>query len=502
MGSYVNTPLHIKYSDIKLSENVSLSSQQYKGVSIKNTNVRCVSELLDRPLEKSDYGIEIGSGSYIEKSPYIFLKTGVLQDFSYLIRVESKSFEYMAGTQTNRDAISTLNLKKGDLLVSKDANVGEIVILDSDYPNALMSSGLHRLPVQENLKLYVMAFIKHKFIREQLNFLVPSGSTIRHGKDSILRCVIPFSNQNEDEVIEYVSVLLKAIIEKELKIKERYKDELNFIELELNNNQSAKRVDTPKLTLSRLRDNNRLDATFYNDSFNKSKSLFKNYAFGSETISDLGITFSRGQNLQISNIGNSIYSNTKQKGFYTLILPKNFLSEGVAKKREYLGNSNKLITLEKGTVIFGAEGTFRSIAVLDDVESLITNIHGIIMKSSNNSVVDLLYVKILLDYMRDKNMLSSFAVGGNGGSLAYEYWKEIRFPKFPQQKREILTNFFYTNTKYKPNTDNINAFIEYDKNFNEVAGIYDLDKAKQYLQDLLDLTLEKIINDEVVEIKY
>ena len=45
-----------------------------------------------------------------------------------------------------------MNLKEGDLLISKDSNIGEIVILDKDYPNHMLSSALYRLPVIEKNK--------------------------------------------------------------------------------------------------------------------------------------------------------------------------------------------------------------------------------------------------------------------------------------------------------------------------------------------------------------
>lgn len=31
-----------------------------------------------------------------------------------------------------------MNLKEGDIIISKDSNIGEIVILDKDYPNYML----------------------------------------------------------------------------------------------------------------------------------------------------------------------------------------------------------------------------------------------------------------------------------------------------------------------------------------------------------------------------
>ena len=48
-------------------------------------------------------------------------------------------------------------------------------------------------------------------------------------------------------------------------------------------------------------------------------------------------------------------------------------------KIEYLGNPNLLKTLNRGDLIFGAEGfeKGRSIVVVEDINNYITNIHGI-----------------------------------------------------------------------------------------------------------------------------
>ena len=81
-----------------------------------------------------------------------------------------------------------MNLKEGDLLISKDSNIGEIVILDKNYPNHMLSGAIYRLPVKNEWRYYLLAFIKHKIFREQLDYMVPKGATIRHAKTLFLDC--------------------------------------------------------------------------------------------------------------------------------------------------------------------------------------------------------------------------------------------------------------------------------------------------------------------------
>ena len=97
-------------------------------------------------------------------------------------------------------------------------------------------------------------------------------------------------------------------------------------------------------------------------------------------------------------------------------------------------------------------------------------------------------------------MIDAYAVGGNGGSLAIKYWNYLKFPNFPLEIEKKITSLYYNNLEqYNIDEYNFGRFKEYDRKFNEKAGIYELDKSRKYLQKLLDSTIEKIAND--IEVK-
>ena len=54
-----------------------------------------------------------------------------------------------------------------------------------------------------------------------------------------------------------------------------------------------------------------------------------------------------------------------------------------------------------------------------------------------------IYIKQILDYYRSKGIIDMMSVGGNGGSLAQKYWKNIIFPNFSEQKLNELTKLYY-----------------------------------------------------------
>ena len=200
---YIDIPLYTTFNDIS-SKDFSLSATQYKSFCIKNKNVLSVRDFLSRDLKRSDLGAEVGSDAYVEESNYFFIKTKALQADTYLLETNKESVQ-------NITPMSFVNsdLKKGDLLISKDSNVGEIVILDKDYPNTMLCSGIYKLPIADK-KYYLLAFIKNNIFRQQIEFLVPRGSTIRHGKTKFLDCLIPLPNKNSANTIRYIELLMQA----------------------------------------------------------------------------------------------------------------------------------------------------------------------------------------------------------------------------------------------------------------------------------------------------
>ena len=227
---YIDVPIFTTINDIK-NRKFTLSATQYKTFNIKNKNVMTIRDFLDRDLNKKDQGNDPGGDAYVKKSDYIFIKTKALQNYSYLLDKTKDSIEYITPF-----AFQNQELKKGDLLISRDSNVGEIVILDKDYKNAMLCGGIYKLPISKN-KYYLLAFVKNSIVRDQIDFMVPRGSTLRHGKTIFLDCEIPMPNISKDETILYIENLMKAIINKEEEIQKKHEEILKLIDEELKNNQ-------------------------------------------------------------------------------------------------------------------------------------------------------------------------------------------------------------------------------------------------------------------------
>jgi type I restriction enzyme S subunit len=368
----------------------------------------------------------------------------------------------------------------------------------------MLSGALYKLPITKN-KYYLFAFMKHSYFRNQLDLIVPKGSTIRHAKTLFLKCKIPLPNKkaNSAGVIEYVELLVQAVLNKETMIKAKHQRIFTTICSELaryqKNNQFI--YDYPKYNT--IRNNNRIDAGIYSEYLCKNDFIVKNYKYGYSNINQLGFKISRGQNLQVSCIGASVYSNEYQEDFYTVIKPMHISIFGIDFSREYLGNSKVLKTLKKGDIVFGAEGfqKGRSIVIVDEKDKTITNIHGITLHHINNDIDLSIFVKCFLDYLRTVGLIDIFAVGGNGGSLAMKYWDIIPIPNFPREKQKEISEIYNKPVKYPRNISLWN-FLEMDQQWNQDSGILDIDRSTKKMKKCLDDILDKIINNKNVDIKF
>lgn len=500
-NSYIKVPSSISFSHI-VEKGFTLSSSQYMDLVMPNKNFRYVRDFLSRPLQRKDLGNEVGSLNYIGQSTHYFLRTKALQQHSFLPEITNETaLPIMPNTFVK------MNLKKGDLIISKDSNIGEIVILDKDYPNFMLSGALYKLPVNQN-KYYLLAFIKHPIFREQLDFMVPKGATIRHAKTLFLDCKIPIPNHNVENTIKFIELLTQAIIRKEQLIKERHQTILQRIEQELLNNQKPKEFQFKLPTIKEIEEVGRLDTGLYSFDYKKLNFIIKNYLYGSNPITKMNsgaVSITRGQNLQESNIGKSIYSERPIKTFYKLCLSKEFNSFSTIKKFSYIGNSLKLKEIKKGEIIFSCRGNMgRCIIFCEDVENTITNIDNVHISFDKQDLYKNIFISQFLTFLKTKQYITKIANTGSGAdSFTIYQFDLLDIPNFPDAKqKEIATLYHNPESVYEPDIFTLENFLEKDDAFNETAGIYELDKTAKQLKHLLNKTIDDVINDRAVDIKF
>ena len=480
------------YKDI-INNNNKLSPSQLMTLFIANKNTVNVRNLLSRDLRVSDKGEEVGSTNYISQSTKYFIKTKALQSNSFLLHLTKEST-----TPIRPQSFKNFDLKKNDILISKDSNIGEVAILDKDLPNYMVSGAFYKLPVIEN-KYYLFALLKHKYFKDQLSLLAPKGVTIKHAKTLFLDCKIPLPKNNHKEIMNYVELLTQAIINKEKEVSLKHKKILKSIEKELLRNQKNIKSKTETVTFKNLQRGNRVDAGYYCEDYNQKQSLVEDYKYGAKELEKWGYSIKRGQNLQVSQIRESIYSDLPRNNFYTLIRPTNFSDFGTVEKFEYLGNSDNLSTIESGDVIFSVEGTVgKSVLFINPEGDWITNIHGIILRKKDYSLQENAFVSCFLRYLRHIGIFDYISVGGQGGSLAKKYFKDIKVSIFPKEKQKEIADLYHLQVEYPKSLDK-NNFLSKDTDWNKKAGIIQIDESIKNTKKHLNKIIDKIINNKKMD---
>ncbi len=486
----------VSYKSILEAKN-NLAPSQLKVLAFNNKNYRHVRDLLSRELKKEDNGLEVGSANYIRKSPNYFIRAKGLAEDSFLPNLSGESVKPI-----RPQVFVNYQLKEGDILISKDSNIGETIILDKDYPNYMPSGAIYKLPVEKN-KFYLLAFLKSPIFKNQLDLMVPKGATIRHAKTLFLDCKIPFPNQkNSVEVVEYIEVLMKSVIEKEKATREKNETIFQLIDRELREHQGGQKYTYIPPTLSDLKIRKRLDTGMYGEDYQSMSFLIKNYANGNSTFGELGYKISRGQNLQVTAIGRSYYSEIDRPNFYHLLLSKNFTDWMTAEKCSYLGNPKKLKTIKEGDVIFSCRGDLGRIVIFcEKTENTITNIDNVHITNADSTLENKIFVGAFLNYLRRVGYLSLISITGSGADSFTKYQFElIRFPNFSAMAQKKIAGLFLNPVEY-PKTSLHNFEVEHKK-WNLSAGVYDLDKSMKKIKVHLNEVLEQIVENEKVDIDF
>ena len=424
-------------------------------------------KLLSRKLSKKDNGVEVGSINYIKNSPKIFIKAKSLSEKSYLLSLENETFEYI-----RPQVFKNISLKKGDLIISKDSNIGEVGFVWDDMPNAMLSSAMYKLPISK-YKYYIASFLKSSLFRNQLNILVPKGATIRHAGVKFLDCLIPFSDDNK--VTEFLDLISKYVVLIEIKMREKEEKIFDVIDKDLKEHSTQKNRESLNcVQISELMNENRLDVGMYSEDYRRIQDLINNYDNGVFSFDELGYSISRGQNLQVSSIGKSIYSNKNLHDYYCLILSNSITNHMTFHTDNYLGSKKQLKVIKKGDIIFTCRGNLGKCFVLCNDLKAITNIDNVHISSKKHSLEENIALACFLHYLQIINHLNNIAIQGSGADSFTKYhFDKIKIPNFKQKIIKELSNIYNHDFKFSisENED------DFTKTINSL-GLYQLELLK------------------------
>ena len=144
-------------------------------------------------------GIEVGSNAYCDRSKGIlFLRVSNLSKEG--LKMGSSDKYIFKGIYEKLRSI--YEPKKGEVLFSKDGTIGTAVVVDSDFPRCIISSGIVRICIKEEFNPFYLAFVLNSTITQFQVAREKTGSVIEHLRFSMLREIkVPKLSQQQQEEI-------------------------------------------------------------------------------------------------------------------------------------------------------------------------------------------------------------------------------------------------------------------------------------------------------------
>lgn len=495
MKSYIIKPKSVKKSEILRNE-YSFSGFSYRFVESKNKNYFPLgsNEILDKNVK----GFEPGSKEYIDFSENYFVRISEMDDLNFTFTTSKDTKKIRPVENSNKSKI----INQGDICYQTASNVGNVCIYDGK--KAFYNSHIRKLVFKKN-KYYIFAILKSAFGKEQVDASGSIKGVDNFREEYLLNTKIPFPNtanhQNPEKVENLVSLIVQNIIDKEEQIKLKNKQIDELIEKELKENQKTGSFSYKYPRISEIKEETRLDTGLYEKEFKEIDFLISNYEGGFFSLLSK-YTASRGQNLQISNIGESIYSDNEKLNFYRLFTNVELTDDRTISGYRWLGNKNKLNLIPKKTIFLSADGTVGRCIYISDAGKTITNIHpwNINKIEEDDKEYDDIFVSMFLGYLYNKNYYEKIKDKANGGGIKLNHLERyLQIPNFPESKQQEIAKLYYNPLEKNKDLD-LENYLEKEQARNREVGILQLNMEIFDLREQLEDLVHKIVMEEKVEI--
>jgi hypothetical protein len=309
--------------------------------------------------------------------------------------------------------------------------------------------------------------------------------------------MIPFPEQQE--VQELVSLMTQNIIDKEQQIREKNK-KINFLIHEELETHSNIHITYPAST--EIKENNfRFDTGLYSNEYKSIKLAIETYEHGYFKLLDR-YNAKRGQNLQISNIGLSIYSSEPKPNFYRLVTNVEFTEERTISTFRYLGNKKDLTLIPKNSILLSADGSVGRCIYVNDLGKTITNIHPWVITSKNEDEEQYksIFTAMFLGYLRTVDYYDKIQDKSNGGGIKLPHLQNwISIPNFPNELQEKIAIEYFNEVEKNKNLS-LENYLEEEKKRNSKLGIWQLNMEVFALKEKLEKIISDIVYAEEIEI--
>lgn len=485
MSNFLIKPNSIKKSDI-LNKVFSLHPAEHKKIDIRNKNLKSISSLVNGE----------GVGEQINVDEYLSFNSNYT-----LVTISNMNKCIIDETQGERISPliyndSSKKLSKGDVLVSRNASLGKITLINKDF-NGILNGGISYLKFKEDKKYYAFAFFLLDYGADYLTVLTSGGGTQKNAKrQNLLDLKIPFptsKNYNSPELIEkYVSLLTQNIIDKEEYIELRQKNIDELVYLELKNNQKSNFIySLPKK--SDLLSHNRIDTGLYTEKYKEENHLIENYKNGFSTINTSKFKSGSTPKTRIFNASNSTFK---------WVTPTNISDEGFYNPIEKISMPTAH-NLKKDCILFinrtskGKKGEYVGITCFYDIGYYGEGQHNQgLYRIEHLSKDEMIFTTAFMNSRIMRKICGNISIGSKMKEMKSYDFATLKFPKFHKSLKEKIGKLYY-NKIDKVNFD-FETYLENEKLRNQELGIFQLNTEIIEIKKKLEIILNKIITEESI----
>lgn len=485
MSNFLIKPTSIKKSDI-LNKVFSLHPSEHKKIDIRNKNLKSISQLVNYE----------GVGEQINVDEYLNFNSNYT-----LVTISNMGECIIDETQGERISPfiyndSTKKLSKGDVLVSRNASLGKITLVNKDF-NAILNGGISYLKFKEEKKYYAFAFFLLDYGADYLTVLTSGGGTQKNAKrQNLLDLKIPFptsKNHKSPELIEkYVSVLTQNIVDKKEQIEKKLKQINKLIENELKSSFTKFSFTHPKKSAF-TKSNFRLDTGLYKEDYKRIVDGITKYENGYFSLESLK------KHKWVSGSTPSVLfeTNLKSDKLWIAVADINY---GLTYKRlKSFKINDKINTIEDGDILITRKGAtvgkmiiyfdagFNEAFVNEDLKVLRLDL----------PMFEKVFVGLFLNSKYGQVQMLSNGSKGTKQGLTNPDILNVVIPKFPVSMKKRIAELYH-NPINKEKIDDLESYLESEKLRNSKIGIAQLNLEYFELIETLDSVIHKIITDKPI----
>lgn len=494
MGNFLATKNCIKRTEI-FAKFFSLHPAEYKIIKISNPNLKSISELV----------IEEGVGEQIDVNEYLNFHSEYtlvtisnmnkcIVDINYGERISPRTYIQ-----------STKKLRFGDVIVSRNASLGKISLIDKEF-NGILNGGISFLRLTDKYKYYLIALFILDYGKDYLTVLTSGGGTQKNAKrQNLLDVKIPFPTYNNHKtptlITEYISLIAQNIINKEQQISIKQSEINNLIYSELKSNSKSKYTyRSPRksdlLTLKRI------DTGLFTEKYRKENYLIEDYVNGFFQI-DIS-NFKSGSTPEIRVFNG-------KKSILKWVTPTDISDEGFYMPTEKISMS-QVNNINNDCVLFinrtskGSRGEFVGITSFYDFNYYGKGHHNQgIYRIENMQKNEMLFISAFMNSTIMRKICGSISIGSKMKEMKSNDFSSLKFPNLPKEVKTQIIELYYNDIKkIKANKLEIdlNTYKKSEELRNNDLGIFQLNTEIIELKRELKYLISCIINDTPIDIKF